>query len=523
MKSQIRLVFIGIICACLYGLLVFATVPHPDPAPKKYYFSPTGNDQDEGSKEHPWQTIDRFNRLPLRPGDAAYFEGGGTFNGTLRINQDKSGNEGSPVTIGSYGRGNATIDAGDSAGSVLYLARYLNLSGLRFKGSGRKNGNVKDGIAIINCAETIIDSVDISGFQKSGLLVYSSAGIGINHVVSHDNGSAGITVEGNDGKKNSRQIRILYCSAINNPGDPTNLNNHSGNGIVVGHCTGVKIAHCMATENGWDMPRIGNGPVGIWAYEADSVTIEHCLSFRNKTSPGAADGGGFDLDGGVTNSVIQYCLSYENQGSGYCMFQYWGASPWYNNVIRFNISENDGTVSDSHGGAYVWNSSGDPDQLKGCDFYNNTIYNSRDAALSYSEKSRRKQFRFFNNIFVGEDSIIRGDKGSDQFVGNNWWSLHKKFNADGMVQFQDWSVRYGLESKGGKMMGMNADPGFRHAGKSGIRSADSLRYFDAYCLPAGSELHTKGADLQRMFGIDPGTKDFQGINLPPRSMGACSR
>ena len=136
----------------------------------------------------------------------------------------------------------------------------------------------------------------------------------------------------------------LDCQADDNPGDPTNLTNHSGNGIVAGHCTDLLIDRCSATNNGWDMPRIGNGPVGIWCYEADSVTIQHCLSYRNKTARGAADGGGFDLDGGVTNSVIQDCLSYGNQGSGYCIFQYWGANPaGTTNIIRNNITDNDGT------------------------------------------------------------------------------------------------------------------------------------------------------------------------------------
>jgi hypothetical protein len=30
--------------------------------------------------------------------------------------------------------------------------------------------------------------------------------------------------------------------------------------------------------------RIGNGPVGIWACETDSVVIQHCISYRNKTA-----------------------------------------------------------------------------------------------------------------------------------------------------------------------------------------------------------------------------------------------
>ena len=200
-----------------------------------------------------------------------------------------------------------------------------------------------------------VNDVNISGFQKSGLRVYSSQHINVNNIFAHDNGSAGITVEAPYQTRESSYIKILNCRAENNPGDPTNLTNHSGNGIVVGNCKNVTIDRCTATNNGWDMPRIGNGPVGIWAYEADSIIIQHCLSYKNKTSKGGADGGGFDLDGGVTNSIVQYNMSYDNQGSGYCIFQYWGASPWHNNTFRYNISENDGSVSDSQAGLYIWN------------------------------------------------------------------------------------------------------------------------------------------------------------------------
>ena len=242
----------------------------------------------------------------------------------------------------------------------------------------------------------------MSGFQKSGLQLYNCKNVNVDKVNAHDNGAAGIGVEGvYNSKLGSSNIYITHCSTVNNPGDPTNLTNHSGNGIVVGHCTNVVIDRCMATNNGWDMPRIGNGPVGIWCYEADSVVIQHCLSYQNKTSVGGADGGGFDLDGGVTNSIVQYCLSYENQGSGYCIFQYWGASPWYNNVFRFNISIDDGLVSD-YGQAYTFGTVQKMINNFIRDFYNNTIYNSKEAALSFSETSQRKNFRFLNNIFIAK-------------------------------------------------------------------------------------------------------------------------
>ena len=56
-----------------------------------------------------------------------------------------------------------------------------------------------------------------------------------------------------------------------------------------------------------------NGPVGIWGYESDRLTIQYCFSHDNKTSPEGLDGGGFDFDGGITNSLMQYNLAMNNE------------------------------------------------------------------------------------------------------------------------------------------------------------------------------------------------------------------
>jgi hypothetical protein len=150
------------------------------------------------------------------------------------------------------------------------------------------------------------------GFQKSGVDLYNCRNSEVRNVIAYGNGFCGINVMGSH-QDSSGNILIINCKAENNAGDPTILDNHSGNGILVGVSDSVIIDHCTATNNGWDMPRQGNGPVGIWTWMSDHVTIQYCISYRNKTSKGGKDGGGFDLDGGVTNSLIQYCLSYENE------------------------------------------------------------------------------------------------------------------------------------------------------------------------------------------------------------------
>ena len=106
----------------------------------------------------------------------------------------------------------------------------------------------------------------------------------------------------------------------------------SGNrsdGILVTRCNGIlassveygTIEYCEAFNNGWDMPWTGNGPVGIWIWDCTDFTIQHCISHHNRNHPEAADGGGFDFDGGVSNSTIQYCISHHNEGAGYGLYE----------------------------------------------------------------------------------------------------------------------------------------------------------------------------------------------------------
>jgi len=460
---------------------------------RSYFVNTYGNDRNAGTKNKPFQSVGMIKSLHLTAGDTIYFKSGQTFNGSLLITQGVEGTQNKPIVFTSYGKGHAIINAKDSVGIKVYNATFIRLQHLTLVGSGRKTGNTKNGLFIINSKEIKADDLNISGFQKSGLLIYSSQNILANHVFAHDNGSAGITVEGPYTKTESRNIKILNCRAENNPGDPTNLTNHSGNGIVVGDCKNVLIDHCTATNNGWDMPRIGNGPVGIWAYEADSVTIQHCLSYKNKTSKGGADGGGFDLDGGVTNSIVQYNVSYDNWGSGYCIFQYWGATPWYHNIFRFNISENDGTVSDSQAGLYVWNSSDDEKQFYDCEVYGNIIYNSKVAAICFSEKSESKGIRFSNNIFIGKDTLIRGkDKIDDvKYQGNDWWSLDRGFNIDGINDLNTWALKTGKEKKDGKVIGLNIKPELKNPGNTTITSADQLKTFTNYQLNTNSALRKR--------------------------------
>jgi hypothetical protein len=488
-------------------------------AGRAYYISPTGNDRNPGTREAAFQSMGRLNEIHFNPDDSIFFEGGRHFSGNLSIHTQSPGEPQHVFLIDSYGSGRAVLEAGNKSAVLIENTQWLLIKNLTLKGSGRKKGNSQSGVLILNSRNITADSLEITGFQKSGLRIDYSKNITIKNIIARENGFAGISVGGSAiSKKTNHNIYIGYCRAENNPGDPSNLKNHSGNGIVVSSCTHVVIEYCTATNNGWDMPRKGNGPVGIWAFEADSVMIQHCLSYRNKTSVGGADGGGFDLDGGVTNSVVQYCLSYENQGAGYCLFQYLYASPWHNNIFRFNISENDGAVSDAHGGIYIWNSSSDRDQFYNGWVYNNTIYNTKGSAVVYSELSKRKGFGFYNNIFITRHDLVRGKTGQDIYRGNDWWNMDHMLtpgNGNGLESVGD-------RGKGdwGKFKILNTNPHFIKAGKTGLTSASGLRQFDHYALSINSPLRNSGLDLRTEYGINIGDFDFNGKEPPVTGIGA---
>jgi hypothetical protein len=454
----------------------------------------------------------------LIPGDSILFEGGIVYEQNLEFNN--FGSDDAPLVITSYGSGMAIINAGNSYGLYLKNCRNIIVENLLFKGSGRLSGNSNNGIIIEDCQNIYVNEIDISGFQHSGILVQGSGkNISITRVNSHDNGFAGIHVFGKwPDKYQCKNIYIGHCKAENNPGDPTVTDNHSGNGILVGACDSVLIEYCEALENGWDMPRKGNGPVGIWAWHADHVIIQHCISHNNKTSEGAADGGGFDFDGGVTNSIIQYCLSYENEGVGYLVCQFPSASPLRNNTLRYNISINDG-IKNWNCSLLFWNAL-ISETLSDISIYNNVFFNYRSngSAVRYTSQYI-DNILFANNIFLTRGPAISGQPVNSEFLGNVYWNFGESFYLLGYYSLQKWATTTGYEMLGDSMVGMNMDPLLTDPGAVTLTNPDSInmKTLSGFLLSAESPVINRGIDISSLFGIDPGVSDLFGNEIPAGS------
>jgi len=480
---------------------------------RHYYVSPSGSDLDPGTRSQPWQSIEKVNATDFRPGDRVHFQAGKRFGGTIELDRNDSGTTRRKLTVISYGKGRAIIDGGHGSGLRANACDNLIVTNLAFVGIGRKNGSTEDGVRIVESQGTEIDGIETSGFRGSGLCLDGVRDARITHVYAHDNGSAGITV---GYSKLSTRLHIDHCVADNNPGDPSNLTNHSGNGIVVGNVSDVVIEYCEASNNGWDMPRKGNGPVGIWAWNADRVTIQFCISHDNK-SPGD-DGGGFDLDGGVTNSVLQYNLSYSNDGPGYFLCQYPGAPDFKSNVIRYNISHNDGVKNNRRSGIDVYSAS---PNASDCQVYNNTVYNTNGAAVGFGGMPT-PNIVFRNNVFICSGDAVSGETARGRFENNIYWPADgRAISLDGHATIHEWAEATGQEKVGGEFVGRYADPKLAKAGSTMPVDPAELTRLAAYRLRPDSPCLKAGVPIE-----DNGGRDFWGRRLPQGkrpAIGACER
>jgi hypothetical protein len=474
--------------------------------------SDLGSDNNPGTQKKPLKSISELNiRIAENPGNVS-FAGGQVFNGTLVL-KDISDSTGLQLKIKSWGNGRAVINGGNSEAVKIINCQNIWILDIDFKGNGRREGNTSNGLSFINSKNCRVENINVSGFRKSGVDLYDCTEMRVQKVIASENGFCGINVMGSS-KSHSGKILIQACKAENNPGDPTITDNHSGNGILVGVSDSVIIDHCSATNNGWDMPWLGNGPVGIWTWESDHVTIQYCISYRNKTAKNAKDGGGFDLDGGVTNSVIQYCLSYENQGAGYGLFQYSGASPWLKNTVRYCISINDAQTTTGSGSFFIWNGSKDINQLTDCMIYNNVVYNTKAPVISFENSSDHRNFKFCNNIFMFTDQPLSGRNTGSMFIGNDWW------NPNGTRQFMqfsslaEWALVSEQESISGSFVGHQEDPRFKGPILTTLTDTYQLEKFTGFVLSDESTLKDKGIDLNSIFGIKQPEKDFFGNTVP---------
>ncbi|MEA3462166.1 MAG: right-handed parallel beta-helix repeat-containing protein, partial [Bacteroidota bacterium] len=275
------------------------------------------------------------------------------------------------------------------------------------------------------------------------------------------------------------------------------------------------IEYCEAFNNGWDMAWTENGPVGIWIWDCTDFIIQYCISHHNRTNPVAADGGGFDLDGGVSNSVIQYCISHNNEGAGFGLYEFGAAKPWENNTIRYNISQDDGIINGGSLGIWKADNQG---VMRNCLIYNNTFYNSRENGSCIWLYDHYPGYQFYNNVFVYNGSLIsEGQSLKDEFfLGNLYWNLSEGVEFFEYASLENWARASGNEMHEEQLIGLFRDPVLKEAGSLVLTDPAKIDQasLTGYVPQPESPLVDRGLDLRQMFNLDVGEKDLAGTAIP---------
>jgi hypothetical protein len=382
----------------LFSLLIASTWD-PGRAATSYYFSASGSDGNNcRSPASPCRTIGKMNSLTYAAGDSILFQGGDSFTGCVTINPTSVPNKGSalnPITLGSYGSGNATL-LSNCPGNLHALLTIDGVSGVTVQNLNMSaNGTQTSyGILVQNSYSTtaavdtiLLQNNDISGFNCcdttpgqygseifiAGQAYQTGGNCGpINNVQVLNNRLHGATPTSPDdngitGSGCGQNVTNVKYSG----NDVYNIGGHAagapvtGNGIVANSVNGGELSFNRAYDLGANATGCG-GPSGIWAWNANNVTIKFNEVYRVQQLPpatGGCDFAAYGFDVGVTNSVIEYNYSHDNGGAAILFYGHGDG-----NVARYNISVNDDNQMKSGSGVYAMSPAG---TVK---VYNNTIY-----------------------------------------------------------------------------------------------------------------------------------------------------
>lgn len=510
-----------------------------------YYVSPTGNNNNNGTvSTSPWQTLAKVNATTFAAGDTILFQGGQTFAGTLTPRGN--GTSAARITFGSYGTGRATLDSAASGGLVLNGNDYLTIQDLAFRGNWQNTAytavqnaaNIAIGARLYGTV-TFIDVLrcEVSGYGSFGLEVQTASNqIRVLDSALHDNKDTGIEFRSLTGKSRHQNVRIADTRVYKNRGYATP--NSSGNGIRLAKANGAVIDRCVAWENGKECTTTGGGPVGIWSWQSNNVVIQNSIAYRNGNA-GSYDGGGFDIDGGNTNCLLQYNYSFENEGAGYLVAAYQGSTV-RNAVIRYNVSINDATLGTprNQGSIHIWNAAGNAaTAIQDVFIYGNTVVQSVGPDCLRTADSAYTNVQVSNNLFLVANGCQTTNIQQTSGVtlrGNLYHAADATANprivwgGASYASLPAFRSATGQETLSAQPVGLNVDPLLAGAALTGpapflTNPATLAADLAAYRLQTSSPAIDAGLNLATLLGTTttgtgpaiahPGPRDFFGTTV----------
>jgi len=510
-----------------------------------YYISPSGNDNNAGtSTSTAWKTIAKVNSRTFAAGDSILFEGSQTFSGQLNFDNE-SGTPTSPITVSSYGTGRATLSnptmgvtGSPSNGLRIYNCAGFNINNLILVGPGNVGDRWDENTGIllhshlgsgVRLVYFRINNLEVSNYSGRGIWVlgddYSGfRDVHITNCVLHHIGTHGINTGCNKWPMSQSSHNDFYI-ADNTMYHITGVGTrdpHSGNGIVLSALNGALIEFNQAYSCGYNEMSGGGGPLGIWCWETENAVFQFNEVHHQQTLAG--DGGGFDLDGGSSFCNMQYNYSHDNFG-GDLLMQFSRSRSAHDYIYRYNMNANQGLLNDMGALTFYTDKGGQPYNV---DVYNNTFYVGPDAlpgasavAIWYWKGGSYSNVNLRNNIFMAEagKKLIYYQKiAGFTFQDNMYWQSGEPLViTDGTTTYTSlaaWRTATGQEMLSGSPVGYQLHPQLTDVHSRPVLGPHNLANLTSYKLKSTSQCRDNGLNLQSLFGINPGTRDYYGTSIP---------
>ncbi len=392
-----------------------------------YVDAVAGSDANAGNApDQAWASLARACEEALEPGSKVLLKRGSAWNESFKLRGRAPAD--APISLGAYGDGPRPRISGGQAHAITAdePVSGWRISGLELTSTNDLNPTRK--ITGGTCGVFLSQEDACEGLTIEDCVIHDTSGPGIYLLARGDpkpvfkdvliehceiyNASCGIQFMAPPkyGTESFTDFRIAHCV----------VHDIGGDGIVPFCGNGGVIEYCTAYRTGLGVDPSDHSPVAIWYAWANNCVIQFCEAYDNRTGGRGADGGGFDLDGGCVDCILQYNYSHDNEGAGYliCSFdpKNW---PCTGCICRYNVSVNDGLQND-YASIHFW-------QAVDNQIYNNTCITRTSSPLKFMVSSSGNLLA--NNIFYVDspenipmlkaDFDIRGN----QFRNNLYYHL----------------------------------------------------------------------------------------------------
>ncbi len=407
----------------------------------------SGNDAADGhSPSSAWRSVEAVSDRVFHPGDSIYFRRGTVCTGLLA--PKGSGAVGASIHLDAWGVGalpSIRAVAGQKAVLKLSNQEYWSIQHLDFAG-GDPYGVFITGTQGILHGIHIGDVVvhDVTGKprdKETGLLVIAAGtqqahfdDVSIDGVTAYGTSQwAGIMVAGvrrGFPPETSRNTNIVIRNSI--------VHDVAGDGIVLFQVNKGLIENSAAWHTGMqDTQSIGT-PNAIWTWMCRDCTVRGNEAFLSD-SPGV-DGGGFDIDYGNDNNVVEDNYGHDTQG--YCVAVFGAGWVTANSVVRNNVCAANGLSpreARRQGAVFLatWNAG----KIKGLEISGNRIFwNPPLAAAAIvntaefvgSGEFERNTVESFSPIIIRSNDSLAFDNNSYAYCGRGttrWNYAGKTFSG----------------------------------------------------------------------------------------------